>query len=353
MSEGLIIFVTCILVIIVIAAILLTVTPLPASKLLRAMFSKARNAPHPDNEEMKKNIYIQHDVSYPSKHKRNVVDIYLPKNICSNSFEDESIDVSSGIDIMMNRKNTASENKKAPVIIWAHGGAYVGGNKTDVKYYAIALAAKGYVVISMNYELAPEAKYPTPLIQVKEVCDWLSSQAEEYCINMNKIFLAGDSSGAHIMSQFALLQISGKYAELCGINPSLNPKDIRGILLYCGPYDASKIGAVKGPIGFLLNRAAWAYYGYKDWVKRYGEQITVIHHVEEGFPATFITDSNTASFRAHAEKLVQVLKEKSIPVDTYFMPEEEEKTMHEYQFIMNTPAGIECYNRTLEFLKKY
>ena len=51
-----------------------------------------------------------------------------------------------------------------PCIVWVHGGAYAGGDKEDVTAYAKHLASFGYIVISMNYSLAPKAQYPTPLL---------------------------------------------------------------------------------------------------------------------------------------------------------------------------------------------
>ena len=300
------------------------VSPLPSSWLLRAAFQTPQLAQLPDYGQMEESVYVEQNLSYPSQHLRNTLDLYLPKQ--------------AGDD--------------TPVILWAHGGAYVGGDKTDVEYYATALAAQGYAVVSMNYSLAPEEKYPTPLVQVADVCRWLASVQEEYRFDMGRLVLAGDSAGAHLMVQFALVQTSPQYADLCGQRASLDPESIRGILLYCGPYDAAKIGSVGGLAGFMIRRAAWAYYGSWDWDTRYEEQISVIEHVTEKFPPAFITDGNTGSFQAHGEKLEAMLKSKNVQIDTYFMPVDEEKTSHEYQFIMNTPAGQECYARTLAFLKK-
>ena len=324
MSTWIIVLIICIVIIAGIVAAF-TLTPLPASKLLRALFSKARTSPHPDNDKMNELINIFNDVEYPSKNSRNFVDVYMPKRTLFD---------------------------KVPVIVWAHGGAYVGGDKKDVHYYATALASEGYVVVSMNYELAPEAKYPTPIRQTAEVFEWLATVADEYHIDMDKIVLAGDSAGAHMMSQFALLQGSPEYSSLCQIDPVLDPKVIKGILLYCGPYDATKLGAIAGPIGALLNRSAWAYYGCKNWVEEFGGRISIVYLIENYFPPAFITDSNKMSFLAHAKELEAVLQEKGLVCATYFMTEEEEKTMHEYQSRMGTPAGLECYKRTVEFLKK-
>ena len=48
-----------------------------------------------------------------------------------------------------------------PVLFWLHGGAYVGGDKSDVEGYAVQIAACGYIVANINYPLAPESPYPS------------------------------------------------------------------------------------------------------------------------------------------------------------------------------------------------
>ena len=52
--------------------------------------------------------------------------------------------------------------QKLPVIIWIHGGGLISGNKGQVSNYCKILSSKGYVVIAIDYTIAPEGKFPTP-----------------------------------------------------------------------------------------------------------------------------------------------------------------------------------------------
>ena len=300
-------------------------TPRPAAWLLHRMFKTPRLAPPAGYAEMEEQVEVVRDVRYPSQFQSNTADVYLPRNAVG----------------------------KRPVILWAHGGAYVGGDKTDVVYYATALASQGYVVVSANYALAPGENYPAPLLQMGEACRWLAAVQEEYQLDMERLTLAGDSAGAHLMAQFALVQTSAVYAALCGIEATPEAKGIKSLLLYCGPYDAARMGEAEGLLGFFLQRSSWAYFGTRNWQREYGGQISVAEHVTPEFPPAFITDSNTMSFRMHAEELAAALQSKNVPAETYFMSVEEEKTTHEYQFLMDTPAGEECFARTLAFLQKF
>lgn len=65
----------------------------------------------------------------------------------------------------------------------------------------------------MNYALAPEEQYPVPIYQITEMYKHLLVRQDEYELDLNQLFLAGDSAGAHMISQFALIQTNEIYAE--------------------------------------------------------------------------------------------------------------------------------------------
>src|SRR5699024_6944028 len=104
------------------------------------------------------------------------------------------------------------KQERLPVIFWVHGGAYVGGDKSDIAQYAILMAAEGYHVISMNYSRAPEGTYPTPILQLAEIYQYSEAEADKMAIDLDQVFFAGDSAGAQIIAQFANTQVNDAYA---------------------------------------------------------------------------------------------------------------------------------------------
>lgn len=301
--------------------VLFVVSPTPTALLLRKLFEKPSLAPPDGYAAMERAVTANLDLTYPSAHGDNTLDLYLP--------------------------NDADE--PLPVIIWVHGGAYVGGDKSDARLYATALASEGYAVISMNYERAPEAKYPTPITQLGEVCAWVRTNAEAYTLDPERLILAGDSAGAHTAATFALIQTNPAYAEEIGIAPSVALQSIRGTILCCGPYDVQSMGEIKSVFGFFLARAGWAYFGSRAWVDEYAI-VSVAAHVTADFPPTFLTDGNTNSFEPQGRELVAALDALGVPVTSLFIDLADEITQHEYQFQMNPPAGEQCYEMILEFL---
>ena len=319
--------VLCILVVSLAVLLLFSaVSPAPVAYLVRAAFT-VEFALAPDGyEAMEEAVSVARDVRYPSAFRENLADIYTPKE----------------------------GGAPFPVLLWLHGGAFVGGGKQDIEVYATALAAQGFAVVCINYARAPEAKYPTPLVQTGEAYSWLVDVAEDYRLDMSRFALAGDSAGAHIAAQFAAIQSNSAYAQEMGIAPVLAPNALKATVLFCGPYDVEKIVENEYMLfRFLMSRTAWAYFGSKNWAQQSSEQASITNHITGDFPPTFLTDGNTASFEEHSRLLEQVLTAQGVPVESFYTPEEDGITVHEYQFLMNTSAGEASFEAVLSFLQKY
>ena len=301
-------------------------SPIPAVFTIRLAFSKGNAVPPEDYAELASCVNAFKDLRYPSKYRDNFADIYLPK----------------------------TQNGKIPVVLWIHGGAFVGGSKKDVAIYATALAVEGVAVVCMNYRRAPEAKYPVPVRQTAEAYRWLNEIAEEYDFDMDRFLLAGDSAGAHIAAQFAAIQSNVDYAHALDFEQIVPLPTLRAVLLFCGPFDVAKIGGFKHAVfGFFMRRVAWAYTGARDWTDPRLSQLTIADYITKDFPATFITDGNYLSFEEHGRALAEALAAKGVVVESHFIPREETKAAHEYQFVMNKEVGQEAFQHVVRFLETH
>ena len=311
----------------VLAAVAFTLlSPIPVSLVIRAAFHKKIAVAPEHYDEMKSHVDVLKNLCYPSDYSDNVADIYIPKDTAG----------------------------PFPVVLWIHGGAFVGGSKDDVEIYATSLASEGIAVVCMNYRRAPKAKYPVPVIQTQDAYLWMMDISDKYSFDLNRFVLAGDSAGAHIAAQFAAIQSNAAYADEMDFEQIVPLHTLKAVLLFCGPFDVSKLDKSRNStMNFLIGRAAWAYFGTKDWAGQFSYQATISHHITEFFPPAFITDGNQLSFEEHGRALADVLKNSNVSVETYFISMDTEIAGHEYQFIMNTPAGIESFHQVVRFLKKH
>lgn len=86
-----------------------------------------------------------------------------------------------------------------PLIIYVHGGGWTMGSKVEGSLPCIIDALKsGYAVISVDYRLAPGAKFPEFLFDVKTAVRWARANAEKYLFDPEHFGMIGDSAGGHL-----------------------------------------------------------------------------------------------------------------------------------------------------------
>ena len=93
----------------------------------------------------------------------------------------------------------------APVVIYIHGGAYVRGDKDQYgeMYGNIAtwFARQDVLAINATYRLAPGAKWPSAVDDVRAMVAWAKENALKFGGDPNRIYLIGHSAGAtHVAS---------------------------------------------------------------------------------------------------------------------------------------------------------
>ncbi|WP_020548076.1 alpha/beta hydrolase [Embleya scabrispora] len=92
-----------------------------------------------------------------------------------------------------------------PVLIHLHGGAYDRGRKNSQSLPLIyRLASQGWVCVSANYRLRPDARHPDHLVDLKKVIAWVREHGHEYGADPSQLFASGSSAGAHLAALAAL-----------------------------------------------------------------------------------------------------------------------------------------------------
>ncbi|MGB0167601.1 MAG: alpha/beta hydrolase fold domain-containing protein, partial [Luteibaculum sp.] len=156
--------------------------------------------------------------------------------------------------------------KSRPLIIWAHGGSFLGGTKddADIVYFCKEFAERGFVTASINYRLGYEAPIDSiaavrtvyrALQDGRAAVRFMRSVASEYNIDTNRIYFGGTSAGAFIATNMVYLNLPEEvpsYVDtserlainsdprfgLDGIegttNDLSNSSEIHGVINFCG-----------------------------------------------------------------------------------------------------------------------
>jgi acetyl esterase/lipase len=90
--------------------------------------------------------------------------------------------------------------KAAPVVVWIHGGALIGGGRGSVNYAMKHLLQRsGYAVVSIDYRLAPETKLPQIIEDVRDAFDWVREVgAKRFGFDSSRIGVLGGSAGGYL-----------------------------------------------------------------------------------------------------------------------------------------------------------
>jgi acetyl esterase len=115
------------------------------------------------------------------------------------SVEDRDAD---GIPVRIYRPVETDE--ALPALVYFHGGGWVAGSIETHDGPARAFAKRaGIVVVSVDYRLAPEHRFPTALEDGWAAAQWVSRHAEELKIDQEKVGVGGDSAGGTIAAVVA------------------------------------------------------------------------------------------------------------------------------------------------------
>lgn len=260
-----------------------------------------------------------------------------------------------GPDMLLDVFRPASARGPLPLVVWVHGGGFVGGSKDELAGYFKLLASHGFTVAAPRYSLAPGHRYPTPLRQLMQALQYLQANAGRLLVDPDWIALAGDSAGAHIAAQAGALVTTPGYADAVGITPTVTSAQLRGLVLACGPYDLQLGRYASSPSGLLFVQAVLqAYSGSRRFLDDPAFAAwSITDHVSAAFPPALITAGNADPLRPHSELLAGRLRAKGADAQTLFFPAGHQPPLgHEYQFDLDTDAGQLFLDRLLTFLRQ-
>lgn len=238
-----------------------------------------------------------------------------------------------------------------PAIVNVHGGAWVYGNKEIYQFYCMELAKRGFTVVNFNYRLAPENKYPAALEDINQVFCFLKEHGKEYYVDINNLFVVGDSAGAQLTSQYLTVFTNPEFAGLFDfVTPDVK---IRAAALNCGLYDAKKCAE------FQLDAPLLEYTGKemlaKDYKGKYTmESLDTIKYMTSDFPPSFVMSAYHDFLFKNAEPMYQHLQSLGVPSELkIYGSKEQEEIAHVFHVNCKLEEAKKCNDDECSFFKKF
>lgn len=237
----------------------------------------------------------------------------------------------TGKDLLLDiYKPKNSTDKKIPVVIFLHGGAWALGDKiitpdNYIEQTILKLTEKNYAVLSVNYRLVSEdVHFPGPVEDSKDAVRWVRKNAEKYGFDPENIGFWGVSAGAHLslLSAYTpdnefigdadLAKYSGKVNYVVD---NFGPTDINKLLHTRAPKPLLYIvGLIAEKIIDIRSKIAKGMTGYdintdRKKVIEFSENISPINYTQNTVP-TLILHGNKDKVAPlkHSKRLVKMLK---------------------------------------------
>jgi acetyl esterase/lipase len=200
----------------------------------------------------------------------------------------------------------------APVILYLHGGGWrLGSRKSFGPHLDAAatfdrIADAGFAVVSIDYRLSGEAKFPAQVDDARAALDWVRVRGAEHGLDGSRVVLWGESAGATIAALVAFETDSG----VLGVVDWYGPSDLVAMAHGLSSEDA----AATREAGWLgvsplddpaLARSASPLYSVRSSVPPF--------HIEHG-------DADAAVPQAQSTALAAALTDAGVPVEFVSVP---------------------------------
>jgi acetyl esterase len=140
----------------------------------------------------------------------------------------------------------------SPVLVYFHGSGFVVGNIGIFDSPSRTLAARtGCVVVAVNYQKAPEHKFPVPFEDAYAATEWVADHAIELAVDPTRLGVIGDSAGGTLAAATCLKSIADR-----------GPAIALQVLVHAPfQFGTETRSMVEFATGYLLEAAAMRWFG--------------------------------------------------------------------------------------------
>lgn len=117
----------------------------------------------------------------------------------------ERVFLGEDVSLLIYKPSQQQNNTKLPVIYYIHGGGYISGNADMYSFRHQERADKlDVIVVAIEYRLAPEFPFPTPLQDCLKGLEWLYESLKLLGADKDRITIMGESAGGGLAASLNL-----------------------------------------------------------------------------------------------------------------------------------------------------
>jgi acetyl esterase len=203
----------------------------------------------------------------------------------------------------------------APCLVFFHGGGWVIGDLDSHDVVCRKLADEGeLIVVSVDYRLAPEHKFPAAVDDAIAATKWIAEHAKQHGIDVSRLMVGGDSAGGNLAAVVAIAARDGNGPAIAG-----------QVLIYPATDFAMTHPSHREPeTSILLTHSVILWFrdhylngaaDVHDWRASPARASTLI-----GLPPAYVLTAGADPLRDEGDEYAHRLKEAGVPVTYRHFP---------------------------------
>jgi acetyl esterase len=234
-----------------------------------------------------------------------------------------------------------------PVLVYLHGGGWVAGSPRTHHKLALRFAEAGYLVVNVDYRLAPEAPFPKPFDDCVFAVRWAAQNAARWGGDAKRLAIGGDSAGGNLSAAVAAHLASDSSA----------PK-IRAALLIYGAFDFEAFqntpadaapGADPAAATALRDAMIHGYLGESPALSLLRDPRVSPVHAAAKLPPSFLVCGTADPLLAHQRAVVAELERAGVPHENVIV----EGMPHGFVQMEFLPPAVDSLRKMIAFLGRY
>ena len=232
-----------------------------------------------------------------------------------------------------------------PCLIYMHGGGWIIGDLDSHDGVCVDIALDGDCqVISLDYGLSPENKFPKALYQCHEIFNEVFQNADAFNIDKNRLSIGGDSAGGNLALSTTLLMVKNG-----------GPLPLYQFLIYpCIDKDFDSYSYIKHPEApFLTKKMMLLFFDtYLNGPQDYSNPsvFPILEKNFSGMPKTVLLNAELDPLATEGRKLAKRLIDDGVPV----FHNEAQSLIHGFIRCRDqSPKGLKIFKEMVNLLKSF
>ena len=232
-----------------------------------------------------------------------------------------------------------------PCLIYMHGGGWIIGDLDSHDGVCVDIALNGDCqVISLDYGLSPENKFPKALYQCHEIFSEVFQNADAFNIDKNRLSIGGDSAGGNLALSTTLLMMKNG-----------GPLPLYQFLIYpCIDKDFDSYSYIKhSEAPFLTKKMMlWFFDTYLNGPEDYSNPsvFPILEKNFSGMPKTVLLNAELDPLATEGRKLAKRLIDDGVPV----FHNEAQSLIHGFIRCRDqSPKGMKIFKEMVTLLKSF